>query len=80
MTNDIEHGLSTVYDGIETMIDASYRERVELLEVLNEMTWFDNFGEPFYRRRLYLASRLAENVQDDDVPEFLAEELDGIDD
>ena len=77
-TDQIERGISTTLDGIEQIgRNGGYREKVEALEVLNEMTWFDNFGAPLYRRRLQIADRIAADVKDDDVPEFLAEELDG---
>jgi len=74
-----ESAITDLLDGFEKIArTGGYRERVEALQMIDGMTWFDNFGEPYYRRRLRIAQELADDVRDDDVPEFLQEELDDL--
>jgi hypothetical protein len=77
--SEIENYIYEMYNQIDKAATAGgYREKVELLQVLEDMSWFDNFGEPLYRQRLRVAKTHAENVQEDDIPEFLLEELAGL--
>ena len=72
-----EKGISEMLNGMEKIArNGGYRERKELLLALNELTWFDNFGYEFYQTRLHIANICIERgMQNEDIPEFLKEEL-----
>jgi hypothetical protein len=39
-------------------VEARYRERVELLGALRELSWFDNFGECCYQDRMWVVYQI----------------------
>lgn len=72
----IEDGINkTLYGLSEIADDGGYRERVEALETIAEMSWFDNFGVEYYNLRLQVMKTLAESVSDEDVPEIVQEKI-----
>lgn len=77
MANDkIEHSIHEALLNIEQIaVHGGYREKVECLNTLAEMTWFDNFGADLYHERLRIVELIAEDVQEKDVPETLQEEI-----
>jgi len=60
--------LVNIYDHvIHVGVRGGYRERLELLGVLEAMSWFDNFGEAAYARRMRAVCAIADEF--DEVPE-----------
>jgi len=75
MSNDktqqhIDDALHSIQQIAQT---AGYREKVECLEVIDKMSWFDNFGENQYRHRINTAQKIADDGNDEDIPEHLAD-------
>jgi len=63
----IRDNLVTIYDYLIRVGErGGYRERLELLGVLEAMSWFDNFGEVVYSRRMRAVCAVAD--QFDEVP------------
>jgi len=63
----IRDDLVSIYDYlIQVSERGGYRERLELLGVLEAMSWFDNFGESVYARRLRAVCVIADEF--DEVP------------
>jgi len=74
MTEQIESGYQDVLSGFDAIAEnGGYRERVEALEALKELTWFDNFGYVLYQERLRITRKLCESVQEGDIPDYFRE-------
>jgi hypothetical protein len=74
MTEQIESGYQEILSGFDAIAEnGGYRERVEALEALKELTWFDNFGYVLYQERLRITRKLCESVQESDIPEYFYE-------
>jgi len=74
MTEQIESGYQEILAGCDAIAEnGGYRERVEALGALKELTWFDNFGYVLYQERLRITRKLCESVQEGDVPEYFRE-------
>jgi hypothetical protein len=59
--------LVSIYDYLTRVSErGGYRERLELLGVLEAMSWFDNFGEAAYARRMRAVCAVAGEF--DEVP------------
>jgi len=59
--------LETIYDYvIQVSNRGGYLERLELLGVLEAMSWFDNFGEDAYAARMRAVCAIADEF--DEVP------------
>jgi hypothetical protein len=59
--------LVSIYDHVIQVSErGGYRESLELLGVLESMSWFDNFGEPVYARRMRAVCAIADEF--DEVP------------
>jgi len=72
----IEDGIDRTLRGLSEIADeGGYRERVEALETISKMQWFDNFGIEHYNLRLRVTQTLADSVNDEDIPEIVREEL-----
>jgi len=68
-----------MYDGFQRVADTGgYVERRNALEAIAELQWFDNFGKPYYDRRLKITEQLAKSLKPEDWPEAVQEELDGM--
>jgi len=63
----IRDDLVSIYDYlIQVGERGGYRESLELLGVLEAMSWFDNFGEAVYARRMRAVCAIADEF--DEVP------------
>jgi len=59
--------LMSIYEHVTRVSErGGYRERLELLSVLEAMSWFDNFGEAVYARRMRAVCAIADEF--DEVP------------
>jgi hypothetical protein len=59
--------LVAIYDRvIQVSNRGGYRERLELLGVLEAMSWFDNYGEGAYAARMRAVCAIADGM--DEVP------------
>lgn len=75
-----EEGIKQTLLGLSCIADeGGYVERREALETIARMQWFDNFGADLYHLRLRITKTLAKNVEDDDIPEVVKEELEADD-
>jgi len=60
--------LVAIYDRvIQVGARGGYRERLELLGVLEAMSWFDNYGDPVYGQRMRAVCAIADGM--DEVPQ-----------
>lgn len=68
-TGDMVEDLLGVYSRIVTLADrGKWRERTELLQTLDTMAWWDNYGEHVYNVRMSAVVHIADMVHDDDLP------------
>lgn len=71
-----EDGINRTLRGLSEIADeGGYRERVAALETIAEMTWFDNFGIEYYNLRCRVTKTLIAGVNEEDIPELVAEEF-----
>jgi len=69
---DIVEDLLGIYSRIVTCADrGKWRERTELLQTLNTMSWWDNYGEHVYNVRMSAVVHIAHMVEVDELPEDL---------
>jgi hypothetical protein len=73
--SEIENATNEMYHAMRTMArTGGYRERVELLQAVDKLSWFDNFGYAQYGARLdVVAAALERGVAEEDIPETLME-------
>lgn len=71
-----EKAIEDMYDGFQRVADTGgYVERRNALEAIAELQWFDNFGKPYYDRRLSITEQLAKSLKPEDWPDTVKEEL-----
>lgn len=64
MTQQINETLPELMDALRKIKNNSkHREKEELIPVLEELSWFDNFSEKFYRERSQLLEELKNEVE-----------------
>jgi len=83
-TGDMVEDLLGIYSRIVTLADrGKWRERTELLQTLDTMAWWDNYGEHVYNVRMSAVVHIAHMVEVDDLPAdlrlMIAEARDAVD-
>ncbi len=79
--SEIENATAEMYQAMRTVArTGGYRERVELLQAVDKLSWFDNFGFAHYNSRLEVVQTALEHgVSEDDIPETLMETIENHD-
>jgi hypothetical protein len=77
MSKPIGESLPIVYREIMAMAESGkWRERVELLQVLDALHWFDNYGAEHYNVRMAAIARIAGMVETSELPDELQRAID----
>jgi len=75
-TMSVEDGINKTLRGLsEIADDGGYHERVDALETVAKMSWFDNFGIEYYNLRVRVTKTLIAGVNAEDIPEIVKEEF-----
>ena len=79
--SDIEDATNEMYHAMRTIArTGGYRERVELLQAVDKLHWFDNFGYAQYAARLeVIQTALERGVAEEDIPDTLMETIENHD-
>jgi len=77
MSKPVGESLPIVYREIMAMAESGkWRERVELLQVLDALQWFDNYGAEHYAVRMAAITRIADMVEVSELPDQLQQLID----
>lgn len=64
MTQQINETLPSLLQNLRTIAEnGKYREKKEVIETLESLSWFDNFEEEFHIRRTELIEELKNEVE-----------------
>lgn len=79
--SETENAVNEMYRSMEKVArNGGYRERKELLEAINNLLWFDNFGYECYQNRLNLMRIINERgIKNEDIPDYLRQEMEDLD-
>jgi len=79
--SEIEDATNEMYHSMRQMArTGGYRERVELLQAVDKLSWFDNFGYAQYAARLdVVQTTLERGVAEEDIPDSLMETIENND-
>jgi len=77
MSKPIGESLPILYREIMAMAESGkWRERVELLQVLDALHWFDNYGAEHYNIRMAAIARIAGMVEVSELDDQLQRAID----